>query len=71
MARFVPFLCFLIFWKNGQFCGTLATKPLDLHRLMGYQMKDDIHIFHLVPSKPVSDPWNCHRKVTGKSGLVL
>ena len=42
------------------------TKPLDLHRLMGYHMKDNIHIFHLVPSKPVSDHWNCHRKVQEK-----
>ena len=49
----------------------LATKPLDLHRLMGNQMKDNIHIFLLVPSKPVSDHWNWHRKATGKSGLVL
>ena len=41
-------------------------KPFDLHGLMGYQMKDDIHIFHLVPSKPVSDNLNCFRKVQEK-----
>ena len=29
-------------------------------------MKDDINIFHLVPSKPVSDHWNCHTKVQKK-----
>ena len=57
---------FLILRKNGQLCGTLVTKPLDLHRLMGYHMKDNILIFLLVPSKPVSDHWNCHRKVQEK-----
>ena len=25
------------------------SKPLDLHRLMGYKWKDNIHIFHLTP----------------------
>ena len=29
-------------------------------------MNDNIHIFHLVPSKPVYDLWNCYRKVQEK-----
>ena len=60
------FLLFLKFWKNGQLWRTLVTKPLDLHGLMGYHMKDNIHIFHLVPNKSVSDHWNCYRKVQEK-----
>ena len=57
---------FLIFRKNGQLWGTLVIKPLDLHGLIGYHMKDNIHIFHLVPCKPVSDHWNYHKKVQEK-----
>ena len=60
------FWLFLNFWKNGQLWRTLVTKPLDLHGLMGYHMKDNIHIFHLVPNKSVSDHWNCYRKVQEK-----
>ena len=42
------------------------TKQLDLHGLMGYHAKDNIHIFHLIPSKLVFDHWNCYRKVQEK-----
>ena len=57
---------FSIFRKNDQLWGTLVIKPLDLHGLIGYHMKDSIHIFHLVPCKPVSDHWNYHKKVQEK-----
>ena len=42
------------------------TKQLDLHGLMGYHMKDNIHIFHLVPCKTISGHWNYHKKLQEK-----
>ena len=43
------FQCFGFIRKNSQLCRVVVSKPLDLHILMGYHWKDNIHIFHLVP----------------------
>lgn len=56
LARFMPFQMLFNF---SEIWPTLE-KTEDQTVAMGYHMRDDIHTFHLIPSKPVSKMWPGH-----------
>ena len=48
----------------------VVSKPLNPQETKGYQWKDNVHIFHLIPSGTLYDHWSGHRDAL-KTGLIL
>ena len=55
------FWAILVFWKIGRLWETVVVKPLNPQKTKGYQWKDNVHIFHLMPSSTLCDHWFGHR----------
>ena len=66
LARFVPFQILFDFLDKRPNLRDSGDQIFDPCELMGLHVKDDINIFHSMPSKPVSINWNCNRKVPEK-----
>ena len=62
-AKVLSIQHFWEFWKNAPLWKAVVSKTLNLQNTMGYQWKDNIHIFHLIPS---STPYVTTGFVTGK-----
>ena len=48
----------------------VVSKPLDPQKAKGYQLKDNVHTFHLIPSGTLCDHWSGHRDAL-KTGPIL
>ena len=64
------FSAFSTFGKNAWLWEAVVSKPLNPQETKGYQWKDNVHIFHLIPSGTLYDHWSGHRDAL-KTGLIL
>ena len=48
----------------------VVSKPLDPLKAKGYQLKDNFHTFHLIPSGTLCDHWSGRRDAL-KTGPIL
>ena len=48
----------------------VVSKPLNPQKIKGYQLKDNVHTFHLIPSGTLCDHWSGHRDAL-KTGPIL
>ena len=69
-AKLVNFQHFQLFEKNAWLWEAVVSKPLNPKETKGYQWKDNVHIFHLIPSGALCDHWSGHRDAL-KTGPIL
>ena len=69
-AKLVNFQHFQLFEKNAWLWEAVLSKPLNPQETKGYQWKDNVHIFHLIPSGTLCDHWSGHRDAL-KTGPIL
>ena len=48
----------------------VVSKSLNPQKTKGYQLKDNVHTFHLIPSGTLCDHWSGHRDAL-KTGPIL
>ena len=70
LSKVGQFLAFSTFGKNAWLWEAVVSKPLNPQETKGYQWKDNVDIFHFIPSGTLCDHWSGHRDAL-KTGLIL
>ena len=70
LSKVGQFSAFSTFWKNAWLRVAVVSKSLNPQKTKGYQLKDNVHTFHLIPSGTLCDHWSGHRDAL-KTGPIL